>query len=419
MSSCVITPVLMKDDVLVFHVKNGKGLLRIRFGSQEDKEAGNGGFLALVFDDVPLIRFHGDAYFCPTCEKLVSAGYGRDKCTDNSLRAAGDSLNGTFESIEKCFDSLKLLLGLLPDGYYALSDEEVFPTDGNGNFFWSVNNTATLNRASCPVYENDNGDFRWSVPDPKYLLPTQPPRLFNAERVAFYRGRDDARALAVSMEGYLCALLDGHHKATAAALDGRPIRTIMIHMTPVRWCDGDKAGGIELAGVFVPGGGLPYRPEIYDDTWKDGRLQGNDIERYLSCREESFDDYPWPKEILDTARAYPDVRMLAFIEWAGNDLSDERLKRIVTGREADENARYVVNALFASNDARRIAFAVGICRNRAYVHLWHNVFLLLASAGSREVEDFFIDYLINDDGVRPDITRIVDDYFRKMPGKSS
>ncbi|MCZ6067435.1 hypothetical protein O5258_18070 [Escherichia coli] len=29
-------------------------------------------------------------------------------------------------------------------------------------------------------------------------------------------------------DSYLCVLLDGHHKATAAALEGRPLKTLVL-----------------------------------------------------------------------------------------------------------------------------------------------------------------------------------------------
>ena len=38
-----------------------------------------------------------------------------------------------------------------------------------------------------------------------------------------------ARGLAWYLpDSYLCVLLDGHHKATAAALEGRPLKTLVL-----------------------------------------------------------------------------------------------------------------------------------------------------------------------------------------------
>lgn len=101
------------------------------------------------YDNTPLIKFHADGYFCPTCEKLVSAGDGLDMADDNSIREMRHLFNSPFVSLENSFENLKPLLGLLRTGYYALVDVELYPSDGNGQFFWRVNNTPLYNKLSC------------------------------------------------------------------------------------------------------------------------------------------------------------------------------------------------------------------------------------------------------------------------------
>jgi hypothetical protein len=99
---------------LIFHVKNGRGILCGKYGTFEDK-----GLFTLLYDKIPLIKFHGDEYLCPTCEKLVSAGLGLDNARDKTVYELSNALNEPFESIEKSFDHLKPLLGLLSTGYYT------------------------------------------------------------------------------------------------------------------------------------------------------------------------------------------------------------------------------------------------------------------------------------------------------------
>ena len=41
----------------------------------------------------------------------------------------------------------------------------------------------------------------------------------------------------------------------------------------------------------------------------------------------------------------------------------------------------------------------------------YDIFKLLANVKKQQVEDFFIDYLVNDEKIRPEITRIVNNYF--------
>lgn len=159
----------------------------------------------------------------------------------------------------------------------------MIPTDGNGKFFWSVGNEPVINKASCPMYHNGN----WSQNRPKYIIPTQPPRLFNKQVAEFYQNNDQYRGIAYYLDGYLCALLDGHHKAVAAAIERRTLKS------------------------------------------------------------------PRFKEV---------------------------------------------------------AFFVG--RNEGYVSIWSEVYTLISKIKDEEVEDFFVEFLVNDENLRSDITKIVDDYFR-------
>lgn len=140
-------------------MQNGKGMLKNKYGSHQHK-----GLFSLMFGGIPLTKFHDDEHFCPTCEKMISAGYGLDKCEDVTLVNMSDILNTPFENIQKSFENLKPLLGLLPTDYYLLSDEELYPTDGNDLFFWSINNIPKLNTATCPIYDSREAEAKGYQP---------------------------------------------------------------------------------------------------------------------------------------------------------------------------------------------------------------------------------------------------------------
>jgi len=145
---------------------------------------------------------------------------------DNNIREMRQLFNSPFVSLENSFENLKPLLGLLRTGYYALIDVELYPSDGNGKFFWKVNNTPVYNKASSTIY---GGDGLWSEVMTKYILPSQPPTRFNRETAEYYRKNDNYRAIAYYLEGYLCTLIDGHHKAVAAALEHPRFKELAFH----------------------------------------------------------------------------------------------------------------------------------------------------------------------------------------------
>ncbi|HHM0399249.1 TPA: hypothetical protein ACRCDJ_000818 [Escherichia coli] len=64
-----------------------------------------------------------------------------------------------------------------------------------------------------------------------------------------------ARALAWYLpDSYLCVLLDGHHKATAAALEGRPLKTQVLS-TATHFND-------EQQTLVFPGGECLHKTEL-------------------------------------------------------------------------------------------------------------------------------------------------------------
>lgn len=405
-----ITIIKKTENGLIFHVKNGKGLLCSKYGSVEDK-----GLYTLVYDNIPLIKFHGDEYLCPTCEKFVSAGYGLDIAKDKTIYELSNVLNEPFENIEKSFNDLKPLLGLLTTGYYMLSDREVLPTDGNGKFFWNIGNTPELNRATAPVY--DNRSYEWSHVTAKYLLPTQSPRLFNPERIAYYMNKDNVRAISYALPyGYLCALIDGHHKACAAAFEKRPLKTLVIE-PPIGLSIPHSANGMRGFIYFTQG-------KLYEDEMRENfdnakksfttsdRLSETETAEYLSMINDEFDNYYWPTDLLNTSKPFYDVFTHACIEWAG-DLSNERLDKILNKEESPDEVvlSHIANALYGINSPRFTEFAVFIGKNENYISIWYEIFTLLSKIKSEDAENFFIDFLVNDDKLRPYLTKIADNYF--------
>jgi hypothetical protein len=68
--------------------------------------------------------------------------------------------------------------------------------------------------------------------------------------------------------------------------------------------------------------------------------------------------------------------------------------------------------LIALNDERAKDIALKISDSESYVGLWEDAFNYLSTIKSEEIEDFFVNFLINDEGIRPYLTRIADEYLR-------
>lgn len=391
---------------IIFYVQKGKGLLSMKYGYIE-----NDSVAILTYGNVPLLKFHSDSpYYCPTCEKLVAAGYGLEMIDQQAITQLRELMNHKFVSLEESLDNLKPLLGLLPTGYYALIDTELCPTDGNGNFFWKLNNKPIQNKASCQFYEEE----LFCEGFPYFLLPTQPPTYFNPEQAQYYRNKEDYRAIAFYMEGFLCALLDGHHKAVAAAIEKKKVKTLVIvPITYFHLPDDKQKGGISICGTFLSDDELPVPSSKIIRKLKSSQLTKKETKKYLSMYNHDFDQkFNWPHEILIAEKYYPDVTAVVRQQSAG-DISDERLDSILKNVEiiTDQEALNIVTALYYTKNPRFKEMAFYFGRNDSFVHVWYQVYKLLSNIKDEEVENFFVEFLIEDKKEYKDIKRIIDNYF--------
>jgi hypothetical protein len=202
--------------VLFFHVLKNDGP-RLMYCTYNDHRV-------LSIDESPIWLTEGS---CPTCECLLGYGNAGD------WRGLEDRINEPFKDLETSFHIISPLLGLLPEGFYFLRTVKRYPLYKIMNFFWSAK-AISWNTEMCMAI-----DYR------KFIIPTERPSRFNPERAEYYRDKPDVYGITLS-NAYIgwCPtfLLDGHHKATAAALEGRMLNALEID------CD---LNSLELYGMRI------------------------------------------------------------------------------------------------------------------------------------------------------------------------
>ncbi len=401
------------EEAVLFFVKNGLGRLRTAYGVAKDRTWKS----FLLLNGVPLVKWHSqDENDCPTCEKLISAGYGLEHVDQDTIQTIRNHTNQPYEGIEKAFVEFNPLLSLLPEGYYVLADLALFPTDG-GRFFWNQSNTPRANKASCAI----GYLFRWVRSWPSYLLPTQLPNRYDKVTVDSYREQyrsgcgDRLRGVAFHMDAYLCVLLDGHHKAIAAAQEGCEFRCLTI--LPVTGYSYSPSanekkvwfGGVELC-IEDLDKNLNQKKYLQSKS-----ISITEIESLLAMEASCWDEAVWPDEVTEIEKRYPDVLGLACTKLAG-DISDERIERLLHGgeNEWEEELNILLRALIASKDIRTKKLALTIGRNEGLKELWYVAFKYLATIPGDDIEQFFINFLIDDDKRHPYLTKIADDYLIKV-----
>lgn len=205
---------------LLFTVTNGIGALTKTSGKGAEQ---------LLLHGIPLLetRYPG----CPTCASTLQRGYDLKLADCPELYAVSEFINQSNASITDALEQLSPLLGLLQDGPYLLADVPHFPTDGDGRFFWNAPYQPLEITAACASLYCC--ELLTAIESrPAYLYPTQSTDCLHEARVAYYleqfhSGRTP-HGIAYHTDGFISALLDGHHKACAAALLGQSLDCFTI-----------------------------------------------------------------------------------------------------------------------------------------------------------------------------------------------
>ncbi len=172
----------------------------------------------LVLDDVPLLHWRENG--CPSCEQLARAAAARP----SDVRSATSDLHAwTRDAFSNdpaaSAPLLAWLLSLLPAGFYLVALREYAPI---------VARRSDATRCLAPLRESGS-----SVPfdaltrfDERAYLEAVPHRLLPTQRLGAPRPESVARArashrthpgIALHLHNATAALLDGHHRALAAA----------------------------------------------------------------------------------------------------------------------------------------------------------------------------------------------------------
>jgi hypothetical protein len=192
----------LTEKVLVFHVLKNVGEV-IMYCTVDNHRV-------LSIGETPIWLTDGT---CPTCECLLRYGSAGD------WTGVEDAINQPFKDLRTSFEAIKPLLGLLPKGLYVLKVSEHYPLCTPWTFFWAGKNISWNEMMGI------TRDYR------RFIIPTQSPTRFNPERAEYYRDKPEIYGITLNgaYKGWCPTfLLDGHHKAAAAALEGRLLKTIQI-----------------------------------------------------------------------------------------------------------------------------------------------------------------------------------------------
>ena len=375
------------SSAVLIELSDGKGVLTsIKTDYDEDYCQKS----TLILNGKPLIQ--GEYPICPTCSAMIARGYGIEKIDTPKLQKIRDKVNSPFVSLRTAIENIKSIIGLLDDGYYIIADAMLYPTDGENHFFMNVPDKAYYMDAATPEYYNS--DFM-TVADgfPAYIYPTQSNSCLNIDRAKYYldmiEKENAPRAIAYYQYGFLCALLDGHHKAYAAALKGAMLHSIVI--IPIQYVLNDMNkkevfavfGDMKINMKELPNFKPDYKKTIKNITFEEYHNPPvNEDGMFLEC-------YPTVEELSGYLVAKKDNTELTksiIDDWLSkNDIDMNRLKYYIS--------------YYARTDLKKSMMIVKeILTNKSSSHFLKEFAVrFLVGHKSDEAEQMIIDYLIEHD----------------------
>ena len=350
--------------------------------------------LCLTLRGAPLLSWL--AAVCETSESWLCTGWGLDTAECPELDALRETLNGGFTRLEEAVPALSPLLELLPEGVYVLAESDAYPAGGCGQFFWGVSDCLEPNPATALVWlSDDDYDYNYERIPPKFLYPSQRRSRLDMERVDYYkeRLRQDGplpHGLAVYVTEGMSVLLDGHHKAAAAALLGRTLPCLTVLPLGYYRLDNPKQsacfGPIVVPVEDISGVKLPKEPWRYtkgSGPLPKGRLADAELPEALLAAGKRYPTAEGYALVSAAEISYPTDRELE--TWlADPGLYRPQLRGALVVLRSREDPR-------SKNTALRCA-AIG----DAHCSLKVEAFQVLAELkGDPDVEAFFIDYFVS------------------------
>ena len=369
---------------VLVEVRNGKGCLREVYGETEKAT-----YLTLMLQEQPLLQLQGDEYFCPTCEKILKSGYGLEQTQEFGQNRLNEDL-----SLEEAVEGIKPILGLLKSGYYVVVDTQLYPTDGHGHLFCEVPNEEEYVTGTCIYYYgiwSKNDCVMWGNNRPYFTVATEPKAKLRQERVADYRERPQGRALAYYMDGYMTALLDGHHKAMAAAYLHQKVPALVIipaYCTMHREENGEMTKAVS-AGEFC-WNCESYHLECF--LQKPNEKIGADAMQQILKSIPAYGTIVADEKGKELAGYYPTVDEMASLDLVG-EITEQRLRDILDGREVPEEGEvlHYIRALVVLKHASLLEITGFFLRQYTYCR---ERYAIIKELTRLEKSDALVDFLI-------------------------
>jgi hypothetical protein len=392
---------------------SGGGQGRIRMVSERNTM--NDDYIGwLTVNGVPILSWRMENG-CPTCEQILQSGNNAFD-TQTALRQIHGVDDEYLADNPDWYEAYYPLLGLFDPGIYFMSVNEYYPTDGEGNLFWG---SYEQPRTAAAVTFG-------SSPHPCFLIATQVSEKYSRDR--HERGKETFKTspgIAYHLDGYLSVLLDGHHRALAAAEASEPFICVTISRALWYWKGGQDIHKLPtgITGLF----GLSMEAEHLSKPATRWLRKNQKITAFI--REHVPDpffqaDYKSPE--IDTAfirarlnvHSYPTVEQIIALGRCKKILNTD-VDNAFNRTHACPDLAYILSAFISAGDPRTRELALRVVDDDNWRGRWKDALKFLSRFDDAEVLAIFWDLALRDDIKHKEVVWIVDQYIKKHSDKYS
>ena len=372
-------------------------------------------------NDIPLVQINSP--YCQTCSSVLASGYGIENTDCEELEKIQKEINSNFISLEKSIKTIDPLLKLFETGFYMIADAECYPTDGEKNFYWDISNKLKDYPATGSAYLVEEEESYYVFNQPVYLYPTQTTDCYNKERVEYYIEKfkncdnNEPRAIVYNFGEFINFVIDGHHKACASALLGKSLKCLLI-IKGEGYRDWNKKNYLKFLGTEIE------EDKISDKYRELAKFEINIPTKSVSIREGCVNKREWEQKYIESVKKFPDLIKYATIVndlvyekmEITDDLMEYYLKKF--DRESQRKVRIIIHNLEFSDKKKAQEFIIKYAR-ASLKHKISNALkilmyeFLVKIKDNPEIEQVFIDYIVQNEDINDPILKIIDSYWEK------
>ena len=371
-------------------------------------------------NNTPLVQINTPD--CPTSNSLLATGYGIENANCDELMEIQKEINADFISLENSIKAMNPLLKLFETGFYMIAEAECYPTDGNGNFFWNVPNKLIDSPATGLAYLRDS-DTYCVFNQPVYLYPTQTTDCYTEERVKYYINKfnntdnNEPRAIVYNFGGFINFIIDGHHKACAAALLGKPLKCLLIIKGEYSRNYGeDNQIFLNFLSSDIKKEDIPikYQPFLKEKKKNWGSIIIN---------EGTVNKRKWEYKYINLVKKYPSLLEYATkvddLIYENIEISDELINYCLINFDMDSQikARKIFRNLELLDVEKAKDFAIRYAKASLKQKISNDLKLVIYNflvnmKNNTEIEQIFIDYIVYNENKDDPVLELINSYWK-------